>query len=224
MENIPTGPLPAVVLDEPLSRGGAAVISVLSAEQEPVSLVQLSALTALHVNTLRDHLDVLVAAGLVRRRRAAPQGRGRPAWLYAASGRARGGAVAEYAALAAVLAELVERTSDDPGEAAVEAGTAWGRALVRGREQGVAEGDVEPRQVVVELLEDLRFAPEAEGEQIRLTRCPLLEAAAAHPDVVCGVHLGIVRGALEHLGADPTGTRLVPFAEPGACLLTVPAP
>lgn len=196
------------------------MLAVLSAQREPATLAGLSDLTGLHVNTLRDHLDVLVAAGLVRRRRAAPQGRGRPAWLYSVSGRARSGAVAEYAGLAAVLAELVARTSDDPSSAAVAAGTAWGERLAEGRDQ---DGQ-EPRQAVLELLEDLRFAPEPEGEEVRLTRCPLLEAAAAHPDVVCGVHLGIVRGALERLGADPTGTRLVPFAEPGACLLTVPVP
>ena len=220
MENIPVGPLPAVVLDEPLTRGGAAVLAVLEREPRAVTLTRLSELTGLHANTLRDHLDVLVSAGLVRRCKAAPQGRGRPAWLYSVSGRARSGAVAEYAGLAAVLAELVARTSDDPSAAAVDAGTSWGRRLADGRSQETAG----PRQVVLELLEDLRFAPEAEGERVRLTRCPLLEAAVAHPDVVCGVHLGIVRGALERLGADPSGTRLVPFAEPGACLLTVPAP
>jgi len=54
---------------------------------------------------------------------------------------------------------------------------------------------------------------------VRLTLCPLLEAAHKHPDVVCGVHLGIVRGALEEYGADPTGTDLLPFSEPGACRL-----
>jgi predicted ArsR family transcriptional regulator len=57
---------------------------------------------------------------------------------------------------------------------------------------------------------------------VRLTRCPLLEAAHRHPDVVCAVHLGIVRGALDEQGADPSGTALAPFAEPGACVLVVP--
>ena len=67
------------------------------------------------------------------------------------------------------------------------------------------------------------FAPEHEGdEQVRLTRCPLLEAAHRHPEVVCGVHLGIVRGALEEYGADPEGSDLLPFAEPGACRLVMP--
>jgi predicted ArsR family transcriptional regulator len=208
-----------VALEEPLSRAAAAVLTALRAAKEPLSLLGLSAETGLHPNTLRDHLEVLVAAGLARRRRAQPQGRGRPAWLYSAGGRGAGSAVTEYAGLVGVLAELVSRTSDRPWDAAVDVGAGWGRRLAEDRDRSEA-----PHQVVVELLEDLRFSPEAAGAQVRLTRCPLLDAARAHPDVVCGVHLGIVRGVLEHLGADSGGTALVPFAEPGACLLTVEEP
>ena len=39
------------------------------------------------------------------------------------------------------------------------------------------------------------------------------------PEVVCSVHLGIVRGALDTWGTTSDETSLVPFAEPGACLL-----
>lgn len=76
------------------------------------------------------------------------------------------------------------------------------------------------------MLDDLGFTPEVVPErpaEIRLTRCPLLEAAHRHPEVVCAVHLGIVRGALTEYGADPAGSALVPFAEPGACRLVLPA-
>jgi predicted ArsR family transcriptional regulator len=74
---------------------------------------------------------------------------------------------------------------------------------------------------VVSLLDAVGFAPQpdARSSTVRLTRCPLLEAAHKHPDVVCGVHLGLARGALEEYGADPDGTELLPFAEPGACRL-----
>ena len=218
MKNIPgRGPRPAIAVEEPPSRAGAAVLATLREAREPLSLARLSAATGLHVNTLRDHLDLLAAGGFVRRRRAVPHGRGRPAWLYAASGRPRGSAVAEYAGLAAVLAELVSRTSDRPWDVSVEVGTGWGKRLAQGREIECAD----PREVVVEILEELRFAPEADGGQVRLTRCPLLDVARSNPDVVCGVHLGIVRGVLEQLGADPGGTRLLPFVESGACLLSL---
>jgi predicted ArsR family transcriptional regulator len=74
---------------------------------------------------------------------------------------------------------------------------------------------------VVGLLDELGFAPEADSRAatVALRRCPLLDAAREHPQVVCQVHLGIVRGALEHHGGDPEPTDLIPFAEPGACRL-----
>jgi predicted ArsR family transcriptional regulator len=74
---------------------------------------------------------------------------------------------------------------------------------------------------VVGLLDELGFAPAADAQAttVALRRCPLLDAAREHPQVVCQVHLGIVRGALEHLDGDPGPTDLLPFAEPGACRL-----
>jgi predicted ArsR family transcriptional regulator len=74
---------------------------------------------------------------------------------------------------------------------------------------------------VVELLDHMGFEPrtDATARSVRLTRCPLLEAAHQYPDVVCGVHLGLARGALEQYGADPAGAELLPFVEPGACRL-----
>jgi predicted ArsR family transcriptional regulator len=99
----------------------------------------------------------------------------------------------EYAGLAAALAATIARTSSSPREDAT--------------------------------VDDLSFEPRrdpADPADVRLTRCPLLEAAHRHPDVVCGVHLGIVRGALAEYGADPSGSDLLPFAEPGACRLVVP--
>jgi hypothetical protein len=86
----------------------------------------------------------------------------------------------------------------------------------------------------VHLLTDLGFAPEqdagpaagAEGEMtaaqvVHLRRCPLLEAAYQHPDIVCSVHTGLVEGALKAAGDRATTVDLEPFAEPGACRLTL---
>jgi predicted ArsR family transcriptional regulator len=86
------------------------------------------------------------------------------------------------------------------------------------------------RREVVTLLEQLGFAPspDARINVVKLKRCPLLETANKYPAVVCAVHLGVVRGALEELGADPAQTErtaLEPFSEPGACRLDlVPRP
>ena len=221
------GPRPAsqVVTRPPLSRSRASLLETLRGQPEPTTLAALVGATGLHANTLREHLEALVKHGLVRRHRAEPSGRGRPAWLYEATGVTEGVGRSEYAGLAATLASAIHRTSDSPREDAIVAGTEWGHQLAQGRGTPRTAGETAARHQVVELLDEIGFAPETDDRRsvVRLTRCPLLEAAHQYPDVVCGVHLGIVRGALEEYGADPSGTDLFPFSEPGACRLDLMA-
>jgi len=176
----------------------------------------------LHENTLREHLDGLVRAGLVRRRLADPRGRGRPAWLYEQV--AVDPSAVEYAGLAAALARSIATTSEEPSQAAEAAGEAWGQELAGDRGSSPLTGEA-ARTEVVRLMADLGFEPQVDRQapaEVRLTRCPLLEAAHRYPEVVCAVHLGLVRGVLTAHGADPGGTDLHAFSEPGACLLVVP--
>jgi predicted ArsR family transcriptional regulator len=200
------------------------VLAALERQTAPTTLAGLTEATSLHVNTLRGHLEALESQHRVHRMRAAPSGRGRPAWLYEATEPADRGAPSEYAALASSLAAAIHRTSSDPRADGIEAGTEWGHALARTKQEEAAPGAVEARQRVVALLTDLGFAPEplSRATAVRLTRCPLLDAARSHPDVVCGVHLGIVRGALKEWGASLGEVELLPFSEPGACRLLMP--
>jgi predicted ArsR family transcriptional regulator len=71
-------------------------------------------------------------------------------------------------------------------------------------------------------LEHVGFGPEMSADKtlVRLTRCPLIDAARAHPEAVCSVHLGLIEGALGE-SLDPAA--LQPFAEPRACLVSLPA-
>ena len=214
------GPLPGGRRRAPLSRSRSALLETLRAQTEPTTLAALAASTGLHANTVRELLDALVRDGLAHRHPQAPAGRGRPAWLYQATG-GDAAAAPEYAGLASALAAAIHRTSTSPVDDAVAAGTEWGHELARDRGAGPAASAVAARREVVSLLDAVGFAPQpdARSSTVRLTRCPLLEAAHKHPDVVCGVHLGLARGALEEYGADPDGTELLPFAEPGACRL-----
>ena len=126
---------------------------------------------------------------------------------------------------ARTLAGVLHRTSERPFDDAVAAGVEWGHELARAADPALQTDDDDQSWVargqVVALLEQMGFAPEADPERrsVRLPRCPLLDAAREHPDVVCGVHLGIAKGALREHGADDAGTALLPFSEPGACRL-----
>ncbi|MFC5996507.1 helix-turn-helix transcriptional regulator [Pseudonocardia hispaniensis] len=227
------GPRPAHPTDRPpaLSAARRTVLGALDGQPEPVSLAALAAVTGLHANTLREHLGALTEAGLVRRERAAASGRGRPAWLYSAvSGKELPTGVSEYAGLASALAEAIERTSDSPRDgvvAAVAAGRTWGRQLATDTPLDPARpGHAGARRQVVRLLDQLGFAPRPDARDaiVKLTRCPLLEAAHRHPEIVCGVHLGIIRGALDVYGGDTDRVELLAFHEPGACRLDLMAP
>lgn len=217
------GPLPSAP-SAGLSPAVAGVLDQLVHQSEPVTIGALADLTGLHGNTVREHLDTLVDAGFARREQAPSKGRGRPAWLYSAVSEPSTSASPEYAGLAAALAAHINRTSSSPTEDAIAAGTAWGRELAA---DAVPSGSTtKARREVVRLLEEIGFAPKADARDavVKLTRCPLLEAAHQHPEIVCGVHLGIVRGALEKHGGDPARSDLVAFAEPGACRLDMLTP
>ena len=206
----------------PLSAPRARILEQLQSSSGGTKIEALAARLGLHTNTVREHLDALLERGLATRELAPAVGRGRPAWSYAAAaGQPEPDPrVRDYAGLASALAGQIARTSADPGADALSAGEEWGRTLSEGRTANTA---VRARRSVVALLSELGFDPESDPRAIsvRLRRCPLLDAARSHPEVICPVHLGIVRGALAELGADPDGAALVPFAEPGACTLSL---
>lgn len=215
------GPRPArTASGRRLSPTRAALLETLQAQPEPTSLPALAATTGLHANTVREHLDGLRRAGLARRTQAPASGRGRPRWLYEATPQSHEDPRPEYAGLAAALAAVIVRTSPDPADEARRAGAEWGRRLAAEVEAPPADAE-EARRHVAGIFDDMGFAPESDAaaRELRLTRCPLLEAAHQQPDVVCSVHLGIAQGALETYDAPTDGLELLPFVEPGACLL-----
>jgi predicted ArsR family transcriptional regulator len=203
-----------------LTRPRAVLLEALREQPDPVGIGALAVLTGRHPNTLREHLDWLVAAGLVVRHAAVPHGRGRPAWLYEALGPRP--TSEDYPELAASLAWSLGSGGKDATEQAREAGRRWGRDLSRERGATPQPSVAEARTQAVSLLGDLGFTPEIEAStsKVRLTRCPLLQAAHVNRDVVCTLHVGLLQGALEQYGAGDQPVTLVPFAEPGACLLT----
>ncbi|GAA2108586.1 helix-turn-helix domain-containing protein [Microlunatus panaciterrae] len=220
---VPLGPLPTppASAEPAISDSRRAVMDALLRSGRPLTLAALSELTSLHINTLREHLEALESEGRVRRQRAAPSGRGRPAQLYEATGEAA--TVMEYAGLASALAAAIHHGPGDPVPVAIAAGEEWGRDLARTK-GGPPDGRPESgRRHLVALLADLGFGPEADPQatEVSLTRCPLLDTARRYPDVVCRVHLGIVQGALEQWQVDGHRAELLPFSDPGCCRLVL---
>ncbi|MGO4383574.1 helix-turn-helix transcriptional regulator [Specibacter sp. RAF43] len=228
----PRGPKPGGTESvAPMSRARAAVLERLRAADGTLSVETLAAETGQHTNTVREHLDALVVAGFATRATAARTGRGRPAWLYRAATPAS--RPAGYAALATALARQIAATSEDPAGAGDLAGRQWAHVL-NARPAGsgpAAPGSSGPaeqrlaRRGVVDALREAGFGihGNADATDLTLTTCPIVEAARENQDVVCAVHLGLVKGLLEGSGVPEDGVRLVPFAAPGVCTLRLPA-
>lgn len=194
----------------------ARLLEVLRASGSAMGVVELADAVGLHPNSVREQLGPLVDAGLVERSAALPVGRGRPGLRY----RARPAAEedAPYRALARVLVDQLGRTPD-PAAASVAAGERWGRSLVSATGQAATERQAVDR--LVTLLGAAGFEPESPdrpSDPIRLRRCPFDPLAREQGAVVCGIHLGLMRGALDELGAPLDAVDLRPYVEPGLCL------
>lgn len=172
----------------------------------PATLAELAASLGGHPNTTRVQLEQLVVDGFATEVPRPVSGRGRPARAYNAT--IAGSQVAledphrdEQSALVEAIAEYLA-DSPDPVAASLSVGRSWGRRLK------VAQGTG-----LVQALAAQGFAPEEGADGIALRTCPLLTSARQRPEVVCGMHQGMIDAL------SPDQWELQPFAIPGACLI-----
>lgn len=197
------------------------------ADDGPLDARELAGRVGLHVNTVRVHLNALAEAGLVDSEPAPSPGRGRPRLLYRPTGAAAEEGGRRYRLLAEILTALVVRFGSEATEELEETGEAWGHYLVDSPPPYAELADAEAVERLVGLLAETGFQPRLEkgkrGRRILMRPCPFLELARRHQDVVCPIHLGLIRGALAELGATTTATKLEPFVRPDLCVVRLAA-
>ncbi len=223
----------------PLGRSRGRVLELLRDADGSLTAADVAQRRGLHPSTARFHLDALVEAGLATRDRehAHATTPGRPTVGYrAASGKQASAPSGErrYRLLAEMLASLVAGLVDNPATTAERVGRAWGGYLTEPPLPYQRPSTAEALARLSELLASLGFDPtvrpgETAGETERarlaeLHECPFREVAREHQAVVCSLHLGVIRGALDRMGAPLTADRLEVFPEPGLCRvhLTIP--
>lgn len=209
-------------LDVPsIGSSRARILALVRSAAGPVGVSEVAAEVGLHPNTVRFHLDGLVEQGFAERGsddRGVP---GRPRFLYSGvAGRAPAGR-RSYRLLAEILAGNLA-DAEHPEQAALRAGESWGRSLVDPAPlAGTPDRPTAARQLA-STLDDIGFAPEVvrrgHEQQILLRHCPFRETAERHQEVICGVHLGLMRGVLAGLGAPQEVASLDPFVEPELCV------
>ena len=195
---------------------------VLAAVRGAASTMTITAIAeqlGVHPNTVRFHLDTLVAEGRVERVDPDHRRPGRPPLMFRAVRRMDPGGTRRYQLLADIL--TVGLAADRNASAkALKAGRAWASRMTRPTRK--APGSQESVDRLVGLLDELGFAPQrrtAHGEaQVGLRHCPFLELVEGRSSVVCPIHLGLMQGALDAWDAPVTVDRLDAFVEPDLCL------
>lgn len=194
---------------------------------------ELAAELGLHVTTIRFHLDRLVAGDLVDSEfRTGQVGRPRKVYRFRPRHVASAGSDEAYRALAELLAESWSSGGAAEAVSPEQAGERW--VL---RHADLLRGDATPATTpgawigkvgrTVDLLgrwgytPELRTSDDGRIAELTLLDCPFLPLAETNTDVVCGVHRGLLRGAMKAVGEPDTEVSLHPFVGPGRCLATL---
>lgn len=186
---------------------------VLAAGADGVTVAQAADAVGLHRNTARFHLDALVRAGEVEAATAEGGGRGRPARVFRASPPRRDDADA-YRMLAEILVTGIAE-GREPERTADAVGRRWASMAV-----SPADASDDPGlSSLLSLMDECGFSPDWDADEalLRLRTCPFAGMLPAHGGVVCGVHGGIIAGALEASGTGRRLEHLTPFASAGVC-------
>lgn len=197
------------------------VLALLQDAGEAMTSVEVAGRLAMHANSARFHLEKLADEGLVGRERESRSTPGRPRLLYRAAASVPP-AHRSYRLLAEILTGALTDQLPDPATGAHDAGQAWGRALMPPTTAGRHPDDTEVIDTLVASMDRVGFdshvVVEPQSLRVEVSHCPFLEVAEQHHEVVCSVHLGLMRGVLEQAGGSVTVERLEPLVEPSRCI------
>ncbi len=182
----------------------------------PVTVEQIVEATGLHANTVRGHLDVLLASETITREPADVHGRGRPRWLYR-------GAVPKaspYQFLAEALSAQLGSIHDP--ELAEGAAERWAQALPS---LPIAHTPDDAVREATDALNRLGFQATVSpiGDAIAVTSCPYADLVDDHP-VICDIHTSLVSRLLKQTGQPVTVEAMDVWARRGVCVARLRRP
>jgi predicted ArsR family transcriptional regulator len=169
----------------------------------PRATAEIAEALGLHVNTVRPHLERMREVGLLAVTADARGAVGRPQNRYALAPDAPN--LGLEPSTFPMLARMLLR-------AAAASGMSDDDTADAGREQGRADARVWPAgtpcvEALMAELDRLGFDPEVafdpgdtSAATVAFAHCPFRELAEAHPDLVCGLHRGLVEGFVEGFG------------------------
>lgn len=166
-----------------------------------IGLAELSAITGLHVNTLRDHLRILEKEGHVRSEVEHTGRRGRPRLRFAV-------------VTATDRNEVAERHLRE----AIRHGDLM-RAVLPATESTLPTDATHQLDALYHHLDEVGLEPEVDEEAltIELAPCRFHALLADDGPVACRVHEELLRSLLERAGGPVVIDRVLPFTDAHSC-------
>jgi predicted ArsR family transcriptional regulator len=185
-----------------------AILEFIEAADGVVRVEDIADAVGLHPNTVRGHLDALLAAGRISRVPDQRSTRGRPHWLYSAT------ASATIRELARALDAELDRASAT--DLARLAAATWAEA---GPDVSAAATPDEAVDRATETLTGFGFdaVRNTVGDEITLRACPYAELVHEHP-VICDIHAALLGDVLRRTDQPVTLGSLDVFPRPGLCV------
>ena len=203
-----------------------AIYLTVRESEEPITAARISELFGIHPNVARHHLDRLMADGYLQtgtRPDSRPAGVGRPPRVFEATDTDVSIAypARRHDLLAELLVRVVERLDPEQGpRVAEEVGRAYGEELAAAVGLSGETGLTPALDAVARALTGVGFDFTADAAQGRLLSgvCPFGRTATTHPELVCRLDLGIVKGLMAAAGGKPDKVAITRRRGPaGAC-------
>jgi predicted ArsR family transcriptional regulator len=180
-----------------------AIYLELARSPRPLTTSEIAETLDLHPNTVRPHLERMRDVGLLEVETETTGAVGRPQHRYSLAPDAP--SLGLEPATFRVLARMLLRLAGSARLAAED-------AVEAGREQGEVDGiewqDVDCLDALLAELDALGFDPAVVGDAdqatVAFTHCPFRDLAEAEPDLVCGLHRGLVEGFVRVAGVAET--------------------
>lgn len=187
----------------------AHILAALQSHDREFSIEELALISGLHANTVRAHLDVLVAGGHVVRAQGQPQGRGRPPLFFRATTDTR----APYDKLSRILRESLG-AANAPDLARLTA-ERWAQSL---EPQPMASTPDEAVDHAVNSLHAVGFSAEASPlkDSITIGTCPFAELVEEHP-IICAIHTELLSTVLSASGQEVEVEAMDVWIRPTLC-------
>jgi predicted ArsR family transcriptional regulator len=188
-----------------------AIYLEIARSARPLATAEIAETLGLHPNTVRPHLERMRDVGLLAVEADARGAVGRPQHRYslAPDAPSLGLEPATFPLLAGMLVQLAGAAGLGTEEA-VEVGRDQGQADAEGavgaaeRRSGSSD-EVDCLAGLVARLDALGFDPAVAADddgqaRVSFTHCPFRSLAEANPDLVCGLHRGMVEGFVDGCG------------------------